>query len=292
VCLGTMTFGIQVNEEVSHQLMDYAIKERGVNFLDTAELYPTPNFDPRFVPGNSEKIIGNWFAKNPDWRQKVVVATKVAGYAKTSVLPGARTIPPGPADQMVRLDYNSIKQACYASLRNLQTNYIDLYQIHWPDRYVPTFGSTVYNPTQERDAIPISESLKALSELQSEGKIRYYGLSNETTLGVCEWCHTADMIKGPRPVTIQNSFSLVHRSFETELAEACAPRNFNIPLLPWSPLAGGMLTGKYIEGNPENARFTNWEKFQTRYQNKYCRIATEKYKKLPTKQAYPCLNLP
>ena len=152
--------------------------------------------------------------------------------------------------------------ACDASLRRLRTDYIDLYQLHWPDRYAPNFGQSVYDPKQERDAVPIKETVAALGELIAAGKIRHYGLSNETTYGVCEFVRAADELGVPRPVSIQNSFCLLHRTFETELAEACAPSHYNIGLLPWTPLAGGALSGKYLHGKrPAEGRLVKYPNF-------------------------------
>jgi aryl-alcohol dehydrogenase-like predicted oxidoreductase len=276
VCLGTMTWGVQNTEEEAHAQLDYAIKERGVNFLDTAEVYPIPSSDPKWKPGRTEEMIGTWLAKNPERRKDIVIATKVSGFSKESTTAGNRTDPPGPAIP-ARLDAASVRAACLGSLRRLQTDYIDLYQIHWPDRYVPLFGKTQYDPQQERDSVPIQETLGALWELIKEGKIRHYGVSNETTFGVCEWARAAAALGAPPPVSIQNSFSLLHRSFEMELAEACAPRNHNVGLLPWSPLAGGALSGKYLDASPADARFTLFPSFQLRYVQPNVVAAIRKY---------------
>ena len=276
-----MTWGVQNTEAEAHEQLDYAIKERGVNFIDTAELYPVPSSAPGWKPGATEEIIGTWLAANPDMREKIVIASKVAGYMRNSETGGNRTVPPtGKAD--CRLDADSVKLACDASLRRLQTDYIDLYQIHWPDRYIPKFGATAYNPAQERgDAVPIRETLVALGELIASGKIRHYGLSNETTFGVCQWVRAADELGLPRPVSIQNSFCLLHRSFETELAEACCTSNYNIGLLPWTPLAAGVLSGKYLGGaKPADARLTKFPSFHSRYTKPSCVTATEEYKKI------------
>lgn len=285
VCLGTMTWGMQNTEEQAHQQLDYAIKERGVNFIDTAEMYPVPRDAPGWVPGTTERYIGTWLAKNPEWRKKIVLATKVAGFMGSNELLLGRLEDKSSAPVgVVHVDYNSVKQACNASLRKLQTDYIDLYQIHWPDRYIPSFGATVYDASKERPSTPFKETLLAIKELIEEGKVLYYGVSNETTWGLTELCHVADSIGAPRPVSIQNSFSLLHRSFETELAEACSPSHLNIGLLPWSALGGGALTGKYLNGkNPPNCRFTQFSNFQTRYINERSKIATQKYQKIAEK---------
>jgi len=284
VCLGTMTFGVQNTEAEGHAQLDYYVKERGCNFIDTAEMYPVPASSNKWKPGTTEEIIGTWLAKNPDLRKEVIIATKISGFNPQSETVGNRTVPPsGPADG--RLDAASIKQACEASLRRLQTSYIDVYQLHWPDRYAPNFGSTAYNPAKERDAVPIEETVAALKELIDAGKILNYGLSNETCFGVCEFGRVADELGCPRPVSIQNSFSLIHRSFETELAEACAPRNYNVGLLPWSPLAGGALSGKYLDGaSPKGARFTLFPSFMARFKRPATTNAVKKYKAIADRE--------
>ena len=275
VCLGTMTFGVQNSEEEGHAQLDYAVKDRGVNFIDTAEMYPVPSSDSRWKPGRTEEIVGTWLAKNPEWREKVVVATKVSGFNPVSDTAANRTVPPSepiPA----RLDAESVLAACAASLRRLQTTYIDLYQLHWPDRYVPLWGSQSYDPAQERaDSVSIAETARALKQLLDAGKIKAYGLSNETTFGVCEWARVAKELDMPPPASIQNAFSLLNRDFEQSLAEACAPSNHNVGLLPWSALCGGLLTGKYTAGwaegeacsaGPKDGRLTIFgPKFMTRW---------------------------
>ncbi|CAI7774268.1 unnamed protein product [Closterium sp. NIES-54] len=260
-CFGLMTFGQQNTEAEGHALLDYAVS-RGVNFVDVAEVYPVPMRSE--TAGRTEEILGTWL-KNKD-RSSIIVATKVAGYNPASYTPGNREQPRSNELADCRLDRESIRKACAASLRRLQTDYIDLYQIHWPDRYVPKFGVTQYKPEKEYPSIPIEETVAAMGELIKEGKIRHYGLSNETTFGVCEYVHAARRLGVPPPVSIQNSFSLVHRSFETELAEACAPSHYNIGLLPWSPMGGGALSGKYNGGKkPPGARFTLFEGYQERF---------------------------
>eukprot|EP00667_Euglena_gracilis_P005260 EG_transcript_5293 len=279
VCLGTMTWGVQNSEAEAHAQLDYAVKERGVNFLDTAEMYPVPTVAPEWVPGRTEDYIGSWLKKNPGWRERVVIATKIVGR-----MPGPnqvvanRTSPPS-APAPATLDAASVRQACEGSLRRLGVESIDLYQVHWPDRYVPLFGSSQYDVKQERPAVPIKETVQALWDLIKEGKIRYYGLSNETTFGVCEWVRAADELGAPRPVTIQNSFCLLNRTFQTELAEACAPSNYNISLLPWTPLGGGSLTGKYLDTEPpKGSRFQRFPAFMTRYVQPAALDATRRYK--------------
>ncbi|OUS45712.1 NADP-dependent oxidoreductase domain-containing protein [Ostreococcus tauri] len=285
VCLGTMTWGVQNTESEAHEQLDYAVKTRGVNFIDTAEMYPVPSSAPGWKPGRTEEIIGNWLEKNgPELRRELVLATKVSGYQAKSETAANRTIPAGepcPA----RLDRESVLAACEASLRRLKTDYIDLYQVHWPDRYLPIgafSGSTEYDQSKERpNTVPIRETVAALGELIKAGKIKHYGLSNESTFGVCEFVRAADELGVPRPVSIQNSYCLLHRQFDTEVAEACAKSNYNILLLPWTPLAGGALTGKYLDGaRPEGARLTMFRGFQQRYINPNSVEATKQYKKI------------
>ncbi|CEM25087.1 unnamed protein product [Vitrella brassicaformis CCMP3155] len=286
VCLGTMTWGEQNSEDEAHAQLDYAIKERGVNFIDTAEMYPVPT--AQHTQGLTEKYLGTWLAKNQDWRHKIYIATKVAGFMADSYMVAGRLKEngylaingkqKGPA----RHDPESIHRACRASLARMQTSYIDLYQLHWPDRYVPKFGSTVYDPAQHYPtAVPFEIICRAIKELLDEGLIRSWGLSNETPFGVAQFAAAAHRVGIPKPVSIQNSFSLVHREFEQTLAESCAHWNYNLSLLPWSPLAGGALSGKYLEGQkPEGARMTIWPFFQSRWLNPRCVSAIERYKAL------------
>jgi aryl-alcohol dehydrogenase-like predicted oxidoreductase len=252
VCLGTMTFGEQNSEAEAHEILDAAFAA-GINFIDTAEVYPTP---PKAeTAGRTEEFIGTWLQKQD--RSKVVIATKVAGYSKDSYLPGQRNIPPTTEKADARLDAASIEAALAASLRRLRTEYVDLYQLHWPDRYVPLFGQTVYDIKSERPSVPFEETVAVLGKLIKEGKIRYWGVCNETPYGVSELVRAADKLGVPRPVSIQNQFSLLFRSYETSLAELASPAHYNLALLPWSPLGRGILTGKYRNGaRPEGARLS------------------------------------
>uniref|UniRef100_A0A7S1XIR3 NADP-dependent oxidoreductase domain-containing protein n=2 Tax=Erythrolobus australicus TaxID=1077150 RepID=A0A7S1XIR3_9RHOD len=222
--------------------------------------------------------------ENSELREHIVLATKVAGYSKSSNVPMRRTDPPGERDMPCRLDAESIRAAVKGSLRRLNTDYIDLYQLHWPDRYAPTFGSTVYDESKRREnAISFKETIGALKELIDEGKIRAWGLSNETTFGVCEAVRAADELGAPRPASIQNSYSLLHRSFETELAEACAPSHYNIGLLPWSILCGGALSGKYLPDSgvdTKASRHTMFPRFQPRFAEDRAVEATKGYVKV------------
>jgi len=306
VCLGTMTWGRQNTEQDAHAQLDYAIKERGVNFIDTAEVYPVPmqkskNYpqDPRDVVGITEEWIGTWFAKNPEWREKVVLATKVAGYLKESdgayagrfKEHGYRAVnAPADCKGPMRHNASNFDAAVEASCARLQTSYIDLYQLHWPDRYTPRFGATVYKYENHRkgDVIPFAEIVAGIKALLDSGKIRYWGVSNETTFGICQLVAECDRAGVPRPLTIQNEYHLLNRGFDYELAEACAPWHYNIGLLPWSPLAGGALTGKYLDIDcadwAEKTRFGEFRGYQERFsKNQKTEPAIRKYKEIADK---------
>lgn len=288
VCLGTMTWGVQNTENDAHAQLDMAIAA-GVNFIDTAELYPVPTSAPGHEPGRSERYIGTYINSHPGIREQLIIATKVIGFSRNSVTAANRHSERDYGDKFPdgRLDRTSILEACDASLKRLQTHYVDLYQLHWPDRYAPMFGARAYDLKRERDAVPIRETLLALKDLIDSGKIRAYGLSNESTFGVCEFVRLADEIGMPRPASIQNSFCLLNRAFEFELAEACSPRNFNIGLLPWSILAGGVLTGKYngklnatfdpVDDSLNDARFVKFKFFQGRFVSQETLKITHQY---------------
>ncbi|MBD2666190.1 NADP(H)-dependent aldo-keto reductase [Richelia sinica] len=250
ICLGTMTYGHQNTIEEAHQQLDYAL-EQGINFLDTAEMYPVP---PRGeTQGKTEAYIGEWL-KNQQ-RDKLIVATKIAGPGRPFTWL---------RDGNNKIDHKNIQQAVNDSLQRLQTDYIDLYQIHWPDRYVPTFGQTVYNPEFERETIPIAEQLAAFAEVIKAGKIRYLGLSNETPWGVSEFIRIANQLGLPKVVSIQNAYNLLNRNFDSALAEVS--RYTDVGLLAYSPLAFGFLTGKYIHNQQlENTRISLFPGFGQRY---------------------------
>ena len=250
VCLGTMTFGEQVDEATAHTILDRSL-ERGINFIDTAEMYSVPARAETF--GATERIIGNWFAKHPGARDKLVLATKVAGPSRG--MPWVRA-----GGGMTASD---ILASCEASLKRLQTDVIDLYQIHWPERNVPMFGSMYYDPKQERTATSIHEQLDAFARLVQQGKIRHIGLSNETPFGVHEFVRLAQQHKLPRIATVQNVYCLVSRGVENGLDETM--HRLEVSLLAYSPLAFGLLTGKYdrsgTEGPdaPRDARIARYE---------------------------------
>ncbi len=247
ICLGTMTWGEQNSEAEAHAQLDYALAQ-GINFIDTAEMYPVP---PRAeTQGLTERYIGAWLKQRGN-RDKIILASKVAG--RSPELSYLRTNP-------VCLDRRNITQALDASLKRLQTDYIDLYQVHWPDRQTNFFGRLGY-ASNDSLGIPILETLQALQEQMQSGKIRYIGISNETPWGLMQYLQLAERHKLPRVVSIQNPYSLLNRSFEIGLAEIA--HREGIGLLAYSPLAFGVLTGKYLDGGrPPQARLSLFQRFQ------------------------------
>lgn len=231
ICLGTMTFGEQVAEREAHAILDHAI-ERGINLIDTAEMYSVPARRETF--GATETIIGQWFASRPGVRQKVVLATKVAGPAR-----GMDWIRQGSAD----LTKADIVGACDHSLKRLRTEVIDLYQIHWPARNVPSFGAIYFDPAKDRAISSIHEQLEAMATLVKAGKVRHVGLSNESPYGVMEFVRVAEQHGLPRVATVQNPYALTSRALDNGLDEVM--HRLQVSLLAYSPLAFGALTGKY-----------------------------------------------
>ena len=251
ICLGTMTFGEQVDEPTAHAILDRSL-ERGVNFIDTAEMYAVP---PRAETFNAtEKIIGNWLAKNPSARQKLVIATKVAGPSR-----GMPWIRGGSAD----LSGADIIAACEGSLARMKTDVIDLYQIHWPVRHVPAFGAMYFEPAKDAPGTSIHAQLEALQTLVQAGKVRAVGLSNESPYGVHEFVRLAEQYNLPRVATVQNAYCLLNRTVENGLDETM--HRLGVSLLAYSPLAFGLLTGKYDASGltgpdaPAQARITKFE---------------------------------
>jgi aryl-alcohol dehydrogenase-like predicted oxidoreductase len=245
-----MTFGEQVSEANAHVILDHSLA-RGVNFLDTAEMYSVPTKAETF--GSTETIMGNWFAKHPGARQKLVLATKVAGPSRG--MPWVR--------EGKGMTAQDIVNSCEASLRRLQTDVIDLYQIHWPERHVPAFGTAYYDPAKETSTTSIHEQLDAFDKLVKAGKVRYIGLSNETPYGVHEFVRLAEQHGLPRVATVQNPYCLVNRTWENGLDETC--HRLGVSLLAYSPLGVGLLTGKYDAsgltgpGAPEGTRLSAYE---------------------------------
>ena len=264
VCLGTMTWGEQNTESQGHAQLDYAVS-RGINFIDTAEMYPVPPNGR--TQGRTETILGNWLARQA--RDKFVVATKVAGPGRREWIRGGRT----------DLTRDVIEEACGTSLERLRTDYIDLFQIHWPQRNVPAFGASQFDPSQEREGPPIREQVEAMAGLVKAGKIRHYGLSNETAWGLCEFNRVAKELGVPGPVTTQNVYSLLSRKVEVDIAEVLFRENMS--LLAYSPLAMGTLTGKYRNGaKPAGARFTVFSDFGMRFRTPLAFEAAEAFCKL------------
>ena len=233
ICLGTMTFGEQVAEADAHRILDRAV-ERGIDFLDAAEMYPVPARAE--TCGATETIIGRWLASRPGMRQRIVLATKVAGPSRG--MPWIRGDQSG-------LTKAEIVAACDGSLRRLQTEVIDLYQLHWPARNVPVFGNLYFDPSKDRACAAIDEQLDALDTLVKAGKVRAVGLSNESPWGVHEFVRLADQRGLPRVATVQNPYCLINRSYENALDETC--HRLGVSLLAYSPLGFGLLSGKYDE---------------------------------------------
>jgi aryl-alcohol dehydrogenase-like predicted oxidoreductase len=253
--LGTMTFGEQVREIDGFNILDYAY-DWGINFLDSAEMYPVPAVAQTF--GTTEMIIGRWFKAHPAKRQKMQVATKISGPARG--MPWIR-------NGEMPITAHDFEVACNASLKRLQIDAIDLYQIHWPIRHVPAFGQLYFDP-QKDDAnlMSIHEQLKALYKLVRDGKIKNIGLSNETPFGVHEFIRIAEEYQLPKIVSVQNPYCLINRSIENALDETL--HRLNVSLLAYSPLAFGLLTGKYDQSGipgkdaPQEARLTKFESFR------------------------------
>jgi aryl-alcohol dehydrogenase-like predicted oxidoreductase len=250
ICLGTMTWGEQNSESDAHQQLDYAVS-RGINFIDVAEMYPVP---PRAeTQGRTESFLGSWLKDQA--RDKLVVATKITAQGR-----GFGWVRGGPGP----IGRKTLQEALDGSLRRLQTDYVDLYQIHWPDRYLPLFGNTFYDPAQERATASIEEQLEAFAGLIKAGKIRCLGLSNESPWGVLEFLRIARDKGLPLAVSVQNAYSLLNRSFEMGLSEVT--RREGIPLLAYSPLGFGHLSAKYLNGaKPAGARLTRFPPFGQRY---------------------------
>jgi len=245
ICLGTMTFGEQNTEQEAFSQLDYAL-ERGVNFIDTAEMYPVP---PKAnTQGLTEQYIGNWLAKSGK-REKVVLATKIAG---------PRNVPY--IRENMSLDRKNIHLAIDDSLKRLQTDYVDLYQLHWPQRQTNCFGQLNYPYPDEQEEVTLIETLEALAELIKAGKVRYIGVSNETPWGVMTLLRLAEKHELPRIVSIQNPYNLLNRSFEVGLSEVSHYEG--VQLLAYSPLAFGCLSGKYLnDARPNGARCSLFERF-------------------------------
>ena len=261
--LGTMTFGEQNSEADAHAQLDLAVS-RGVNLIDAAEMYPVP---PRAeTQGRTESFIGSWLKHQR--RDSLIVATKIAGPSR-----GFAWIRNKP-----RIDRQNLEAAIDSSLKRLQTDYVDLYQIHWPDRYVPMFGATGYDIAQEHDTVPIAEQLQALADLVKAGKVRHIGLSNETPWGVTEFARCAEKMGLAKIISVQNAYHLLNRGFETGLAEVC--HHLDVGLLAYSPLAFGWLTGKYVADSNAKGRITLFPGFGQRYAKPNVPAASKEYMRI------------
>jgi aryl-alcohol dehydrogenase-like predicted oxidoreductase len=270
LCLGTMTFGEQNSESEAHAQLDRALAA-GINFIDTAEMYPVP---PRAqTQGLTERYIGSWLAERGG-RERLIIASKVAGPADwLSYL----------RDGKPRLDRRNIEAALDSSLQRLRTDYIDIYQLHWPDRETNYFGKLGYSQPDEERCVPILETLEVLLDLVASGKIRHIGVSNETPWGLMKYLQLAEAHDLPRPVSIQNPYSLLNRSFEIGLAEISHRESCG--LLAYSPMAFGVLSGKYLQRPwPAGARLTLFERFN-RYSNPQAEWAAERYVALAREHA-------
>jgi aryl-alcohol dehydrogenase-like predicted oxidoreductase len=263
ICLGTMTWGEQNTEAEAHAQLDRAV-DLGINFIDAAEVYPVPPKPETF--GRTEAIIGTWLKKKPSVRDKVIIATKVTGASNSA---------PHVRDGKGSLDGKTMHTALDASLKRLQTDYIDLYQTHSPDRSTNCFGRLGYVHDVSRDGTPIADTLTSLGKFVAAGKVRHVGVSNETPWGLARHLAIAEAGIGPRIQSIQNPYNLLNRTFEIGLAEMAIRDKCG--LLAYSPLAMGALTGKYLNGaRPAGARFSLYDRFK-RYTNKRAEIAIAAY---------------
>ncbi|WP_299062967.1 aldo/keto reductase [uncultured Polaribacter sp.] len=268
ICLGTMTWGNQNTQEEAFEQMDYSL-DQGVNFIDAAELYPVPATPETY--GDTERIIGNWFKKTGN-RDKIVLASKIAGG--------------GDYTAHIRkggLTKENILDAIDKSLQRLQTDYLDLYQLHWPNRGTNVFGTRDFNTDNAKiEAEDFTGIIETLNDLIKAGKIKHYGLSNETPWGMMKYSETSRNLNLPKPVTIQNAYSLILRKFETASSEVCLRED--IGLLAYSPLAQGVLSGKYLDGgSPEGSRGNLFPRFIARYMGEGPSNAVKKYQEIASK---------
>jgi aryl-alcohol dehydrogenase-like predicted oxidoreductase len=277
ICLGTMTWGEQNTEAEGHAQVDWAL-DHGINFIDTAEMYPVPPSAKGY--GVTERILGSWLAKNKSKRAGLVIASKIAG-------PGRREWVRNGENRITR---KTIPWALEDSLKRLHTEVIDLYQIHWPERYVPSFGAWKYDPALEREETPILEQIEGMAALIRAGKIRAYGLSNETAWGLGEFTRVAKENGLPPPASVQNGYSLVNRMFDGDLAEAS--RRCQVPLLAYSALAMGLLTGKMKSRPwPADSRLQRYPDFGERYKRPRVLEAAAEYQKIADRHRLPLAGI-
>ena len=279
ICLGTMTFGEQNNQQQAFSQLSYAL-DQSLNFWDTAEMYPVPP-KPE-TQGSTETIIGNWIAQNGQ-RDKLIIATKIAGPQQ-----GGSQIRNGQTQFIA----SEISSAIDSSLKRLQTDYIDLYQLHWPQRPTNFFGTLGYGnhlSTQNQTITPLAETLEALSKEVQKGRIRHIGLSNETPWGTLKFLHLAEQLGLEKVVSVQNPYSLLNRTYEVGMSEIAHYEG--VGLLAYSPLAFGYLTGKYRQGaRPADGRITLFSRF-SRYSNSESDWATEQYAQLAEKHGLTLTQL-
>lgn len=275
ICLGTMTFGRQNTEAEGHEQLDRAA-EFGINFIDTAEMYPVPTAAETY--GRTEEIVGSWLAKQQ--RDKFVIATKITGPARGLVWV---------REGKLGFDRANLERAVEDSLRRLGTDYIDLYQLHWPDRNQPMFGQNQFDPTKERDCTPIRQQLEVLADLVKAGKIRHVGLSNEHGWGVMQFLRLAEEYDLPRVVSLQNSYSLLNRTYDYSLAEIGFREQ--VSLLPYSPLAFGHLTGKYLDNPQAEGRVNLFAGFGQRYEKGSVPATVAAYREVASKHGLTITQL-
>ena len=267
ICLGTMTWGEQNNQEEGFEQMDYSL-DQGINFWDTAELYSVPPKEETF--GRTEKIIGNWFKKNKK-RDKVILATKVAGPMRPYLRGGGN-----------QYDKKNITEALNGSLKRLQTDYVDLYQLHWPERSTNMFGRLGYEHNEKDEWNKFEDVLENLKNFIDTGKVRYVGLSNETAWGAKKYLEISKDLNLPRMMSIQNPYNLLNRTYEVGLAEVSVREK--IGLLAYSPLASGYLSGKYRNNKmPKNSRVALNPDFWSRYKKPNTNTAVDSYFKIAKK---------
>ena len=273
ICLGTMTWGIQNTQSDADGQLAIAL-EAGINFIDTAEMYPVPPNKETY--GDTERVLGNWLSRNPEWREKLIIMTKIVG-------PGFGYIRDGG-----EISESSLPLALEGSLARLQTDYIDVYQLHWPNRVSPHFskhwpGATAPTKTDvAKEREKMAGIVRAIGKAIDEGKIRHWGLSDDTPWGIHTYLELCQELNVSRPVSIQNEFSLAHLKDWPYLIETCVFEN--VAYLPWSPLAAGMLTGKYLNGaRPEGSRWSIAQRLGLFRDTELARAATEHYVALAKK---------
>ena len=267
ICLGTMTYGDQNSEAEAHEQLDYALAQ-GINFIDTAEMYPVPPKAETFT--RTESIIGPWLKRQQ--RDKIILASKVSGgNRKLDWIRGGPTA----------VDRDNVRRAIEGSLQRLQTDYLDLYQIHWPERNVPIFGQYQFDPSKEKAWVSIHTQLEVLAELVKEGKVRYIGVSNEQPWGVMEFLRLAKEYNLPRIASIQNSYSLLNRGFEFGMTEIVYREQLS--LTAYSPMAFGHLSGKYIADPQAQGRVNLFPGYAQRYTKPNVQPATAAYAALAQK---------